>query len=227
MQKIRNLEELQNEIDSDLAWRKKEIADFHSLCRFNNNPPCLIRACFVMVCAHFEGAIKFSSNAYIDFISGQSINGTDLKPEINAIAVRKKRHHSFAHTGVEKVKVSVVTEVLKEYDSLLNGTFCIRTSNESEPALPTGGNPTPDVLKEMTKVLGLNYNALFEAREKFINSELLNPRHSIAHGGQRPITDEALEEVANFVLSKIDAYASAIMEAAMNDIHLRVNDNSA
>ena len=184
-----------------------------------------------MVCAHFEGAIKFSSNAYIYFISGQSINGSDLKPEINAIAVQKKirdkENLSFAHPGVGKVKVSVVSDVLKEYDSLLNGTFCIRSSYESEPALPTGGNPTPDVLKEITKVLGLNYNALFAVREPFINFELLKPRHSIAHGGQRPITDEALEEAANFVLGTIDDYASAIMEAATNNIHMRVNDNPA
>ena len=66
-----------------------------------------------MVCAHFEGAIRFSSNAYIEFISAQSIKGTDLKPEINAIAVRKKRHNLFAQAGVGKVKVSVVTEVQK------------------------------------------------------------------------------------------------------------------
>jgi len=99
--------------------------------------------------------------------------------------------------------------------------------NELEPALPTGSNPNPEVLKEITKVLGLNYDALFQVREKFINSELLKPRHSIAHGEQRPITDKALEDAKNFVLNTIDDFTSAIMEAAMNDIHLRVNDNSA
>ena len=75
--RIKNLEELQNEIDADIAWRKKEIADFYLLCHSIDNPTYLIRACFVMMCAHFEGSIRFASNAYIAYISSQNIKGSN------------------------------------------------------------------------------------------------------------------------------------------------------
>ena len=157
--KIRNLEELQNEINEDLTWRKKEIVDFYTLYCSNNCPDCLIRACFVMLCAHFEGFIRFSSNAYIAYISGQKIKGSDLKLEINAIAIRKKKHQLFSITGGKKVKISSVLNILKMYDDLQNGEFYIKISDddffpeidESDPALPTEGNPTPEVLKEIAK----------------------------------------------------------------------------
>ena len=107
--KIKNIEELQNKINDDITWRKKEILDFNIFCHSNNNPSFLTRAFFVMICAHFEGSIRYASNAYIAYISSQDIKGSDLRIEINAIAVRKKKHQSFNHTGAGKVKVSLVS----------------------------------------------------------------------------------------------------------------------
>ena len=227
--KIRNLEELQNEIDNDIAWRKKEITDYYKICQSSNYLGCLTRAGIVLVCSHFEGSIRFASNAYIAFISSQNIKGSDLRIEINAIAVRKKKHLLFNQTGSKKVKVSSVSEVLKSYDELLNGYFYFKIKeddivsevNENDPALPTEGNPTPEVLREIAKILGLDYSSLFLLRERFINSELLNLRHCIAHGERRPIKIQELDDAKNFVLRIMDDYSSAIIEAAMNNTHMK------
>ena len=226
--RVRNLEELQSEISADIAWRKKEISDLSLICHSSDNP-ALVRACFVMICAHFEGAIRIASNAYIAYISSQNIKGADLRHEINAIAVRKKKHQLFKHTGSKKVKVSSVSEVLKSYDEIYSGNFYIKLSeddmmpeiDDDDPALPTEGNPTPDVLKEITQILGLNYDLLFHLRENYINSELLKPRHCVVHGERRNIHSRDLNEAKDFVLRSMDEFSYAIIDAAQNGLHLK------
>ena len=105
--------------------------------------------------------------------------------------------------------------------TLLGEKKKLLTINENDPALPTEGNPTPEVLREIAKILGLDYSSLFLLRERFINSELLNLRHSIAHGERRPIKIQELDDAKNFVLRIMDDYSSAIIEAAMNNIHMK------
>ena len=88
--RIKNLEELQSEINADITWRKKEIADFYMLCHSNSNLDCLVRACFVMVCAHFEGSIRFAF--VIKIIDDYS--SAIIEAAIKNIHIRPQRHQS-------------------------------------------------------------------------------------------------------------------------------------
>lgn len=228
--RIRNIEELSEKLDADVQWRKKEIADIRLLCQNNNNPSVLLRAAFVLCCAHFEGSIKYASNAYIAFISSQNIKGKDLRIEISSIAVRKKKHQSFGIPSTKKVKITVVSDVLQTYDSMLENNFFIKLNeddlvpeiDEEDIPLPTEGNPTPDVLADISKILGINYETLFQLREPFIDGELLKPRHSVAHGERRPISLAELNAAADFVLDILDKYKDSIIDAAENNRHMRM-----
>lgn len=228
--RIRNIEELVGKIDADAQWRKKEIADLLLCCQDNNNALFLLRAAFVLCCAHFEGYIKFASNAYIAYISAQNIKGKDLRVEISSVAIRKKKHQFFGIPSTKKVKVTVVSDVLQVYDDMLDQNFFIKLNeddlvpeiDENDIPLPTEGNPTPDVLADISKILGLDYDELFQLREPFINSVLLKPRHSVAHGERRSITKDELDAAADFVLEIIDKYKDSVIDAAENNRHLRV-----
>ena len=227
--RIRNLEELNEKIDNDIQWRKKEIADIRLFAQNSSNPPVLLRAAFAICCAHFEGGIKYASNAYIAYISGQNIKGKDLRVEISAIGVRKKKHQSFAVPSTKKVKITVVSDVLKEFDSMMESNFFIKLNeddlvpeiDEDDIPLPTEGNPTPDVLKDISQILGINYDELFQLREQFIDGELLKVRHSVVHGERRPITLQELSAVADFVVDILDKYKERIIDAAEHERHMR------
>jgi hypothetical protein len=229
--KIHNIEELIEKLDFDAQWRKKEIADILLLCKNNNNPPVLLRAAFVLCSAHFEGYIKYASNAYIAFISAQNIKGKDLRIEIASIAVRKKKHQLFGIPSAKKVKITVVSDLLETYDSMLENNFYIKLSaddlvpeiDEEDVPLPTEGNPTPDVLKEISKIIGIDYDTLFQLRAPFIDSELLKPRHSVAHGERRQIRSEELNAAAEFVIEIVDKFKDSIIDAAKSNRHMREN----
>ena len=229
--RITSIEELAEKIDVDIQWRKKEIADIRIYAQDLGNPPVMLRGAFILCCAHFEGAIKYASNAYIAYISSQEIKGKDLRVEIASVAVRKKKHQSFANPQTKKVKISVVSDVLKSFDEMLEENFYIKLSeddlipeiDENDLPLPTEGNPSPEVLFEISSILDIDYEQLFQLREPFINFNLLKPRHSVVHGEKRPISVEELNSVSEFVLGIMDSYKDSILEAARNNKHLRVS----
>lgn len=223
--KIRSLEELNEKLDEDIQWRKKEIADIKTLCRLHPEAGCLLRSGFTLTCAHFEGFIRYASNAYIAFISSQEILCSDLRMELSGILVRRAKHALF-NNGSRKVKLSVVNQVLAEYDEILTKPFYIKLDDSMSPvieeddlALPTEGNPKPDVLQEITTVLRLDYSKLFELRSQFIDRQLLNPRHHIVHGSRWNISFGDLEEASNYVLEMLEFYNDEIINAAENNLH--------
>lgn len=57
--KIKNIEQLEEILMSDLAWRKKEMLSLRLLVEKDSvNESILIRAGMALLCAHFEGFIK-------------------------------------------------------------------------------------------------------------------------------------------------------------------------
>ena len=170
--------------------------------------------------------ITFSQNPKL-----VEIKGKDLRVEIASVAVRKKKHQSFANPQTKKVKISVVSDVLKSFDEMLEENFYIKLSeddlipeiDENDLPLPTEGNPSPEVLFEISSILDIDYEQLFQLREPFINFNLLKPRHSVVHGEKRPISVEELNSVSEFVLGIMDSYKDSILEAARNNKHLRVS----
>ena len=61
--KIKNIEELEDRIDGELAWRKKELISIKNDIRSSENKDIsersrLIRSGIAMLYAHWEGAIK-------------------------------------------------------------------------------------------------------------------------------------------------------------------------
>jgi len=227
--KIRSLEELLDNLNDDILWRKKEIADMKLTIEIMNKPAYLIRAGFVMLCAHFEGFIRYASNAYIAYISAQRLKTLELNKNFHAITLRFHNSNLFSIRS-EKVKTTVIKQLIDKYHELLEKEFVLKISDdnipfidEDNPAIHTESNPTSTVLKEISSILGLDYDSLFRSREHFIDGELLNPRHQIAHGRNRPIRYESYIEVYNYVLLIIDNYLDAIMFEANSESYLLIN----
>ena len=62
--KIKKLEKLQDLLDQDMAWRKKELIDIKLLIHSTQNPT-LCRVGIALLSAHFEGFIKQAANYYV------------------------------------------------------------------------------------------------------------------------------------------------------------------
>lgn len=66
--KIKTVEQLEELLVQDLAWRKKEMISLKILVEKDKvNEPILLRAGIALLCAHFEGFIKRASNCYVGY----------------------------------------------------------------------------------------------------------------------------------------------------------------
>ena len=76
--KIKNLTDLGEKIDNELAWRKKELTSIKvdvesSQIKEKSEQSRAIRSGIAMLYAHWEGAIKSIAEFYLIYVSGLNL----------------------------------------------------------------------------------------------------------------------------------------------------------
>lgn len=179
--KIRTTEELQNKLDEDFAWRRKELGVIFTNIKssksiqLNTN----IRIGVVMLYAHWEGFIKNSAELYLVFVACKRLAVKDLSNNFVALTLRNKLKE-FTETNKNTLHTQLIDYVL--------GDLNIRAQIPTENIIKTQSNLNSEILKEILSVIGVNYQK-YELKEKYIDSQLLNIRNSVAHGQNPEISD--------------------------------------
>lgn len=211
--KIRTIEKLQDVLDDDFVWRKKELIDIQMMIHSTKNKT-ICRMGLALLCAHFEGFIKKSANYYIVFVSSQNLRISELK--INFAAISCKKY--FESCG-ETNKISVYSNILHNFlDCYENLNFKAHYSQES-PVVGTGGNPSSLVFKEILNSIGLNFS-IYETKQKYIDTDLLSNRHGIVHGEKVFITETEFDETLKNILEIMELFKDQILDAAINKRYL-------
>ncbi len=85
--KIKTLEKLQDTIDAEMGWRKRELTaikyNIQEARKFAKDTA--LRAGVAMLYAHWEGAIKNIAYYYLSYVSGLKLPYSKLKPNFYAI----------------------------------------------------------------------------------------------------------------------------------------------
>lgn len=209
--KIKKIEKLQDLLDNDFAWRKKELIDFQMLIHSTRNMT-ICRMGLALLCAHFEGFIKKAANYYIVFVSSQNLKIAEL--QINFAAIFCQGNFNFCN---ETNKISVYSNVLHTFlDSYKNLKFNIHYSQD-KPIIKTGGNPSSLVLKEILNSIGLDFS-IYETKQKYIDTDLLSNRHGIVHGEKIFITEKEFDETIKNIM---EMFKNQILDVAINQRYLK------
>lgn len=212
--KIRSLEKLQNLLDSDLAWRKKELIDLKLLIHTGDNPT-FRRAGFALLSAHFEGFIKFAANMYVVYVSSQKLPLSELTNNFLPFYFSGD-FKSLLSTNKVSVQTRFINKLMLGYS---NEKFNIPYTVDN-PTIKTEGNPTSLVLKEILLSVGLDYSA-YETKNNYIDSDLLSNRHSIVHGEKAHISIEEWDTTLQNILIIINMINDQIMDAAISKKYLK------
>ena len=89
--KIKTIEKLEEKLNVDLAWRRKELIDIKTLIEDDKNSidkNMLIRSGIALLCAHWEGFIRYAANMYVVYIGDSKIQTKDLKENFLALALK-------------------------------------------------------------------------------------------------------------------------------------------
>lgn len=212
--KIKKVDKLQDLLDNDFAWRKKELIDFQLMIHSTNNRT-ICRMGVVLLCAHFEGFIKKAANYYILFVSSQNLKISDL--QINFAAIYCQGN---LNSCSETNKISVYSSVLQTFlDCYENLKFRIHYSQD-KPVIKTGGNPSSSKFKEILNSIGLDFS-IYETKQKYIDTDLLSNRHGIVHGEKIFITENEFDNTLKNILEIMDLFKDQILEAAISQRYLK------
>jgi len=212
--KIKSLDKLQDLINSDLIWRKKELIDLKLNIRLTENP-IYIRAALSLLSAHFEGFIKQIANYYILYVSSQNIPFSKLKSNFTAIYSFDKMKQYSESNKISIYNNSFLSSLLFEYN---NTKFKIKYST-NKPIIKTKGNPTSIIFEDIIYTIGLDFSP-YETKRNFIDSDLLSNRHKIIHGEKLYISRIDFEQTLSNIFNIMETFHEQVFQAAYNREYL-------
>jgi len=207
--------ELEDQLDSDLAWRRKEFTTFKFMVNESRNhqKELLLRSSIALLYAHWEGHIKFCAQVYILYLKHVSPNYNNMTDNFLQISLGERFKEGFSikkHTSQKDI-----FDYLKDKDP---GSFDV---NENT-VIDTESNLKYSVFYNILNQLGLSSEP-FELKENFIDSKMLKLRNAIAHGEKVNSSDleEAHSELERELLPIIETFQTMIRNAASNKEYLK------
>ena len=208
--KIRTEDELQDVIDNEMAWRKKELTaikvNISSSRKFAKDTA--LRSGIALLYAHWEGAIKNIAHFYLVYVSNLRLPYNKLKPNFLAISI-KHDLSMFETTGKTTLHEKIVISIMRKQSE--------NSNIPTKDIIKTSSNLSSDVFIEIMASIGLDC-ANYETSYKLIDEVLLNMRNKIAHGerlDQELSLDEArYTEIHDVIFNLIEQFAIQVLNSA-------------
>ena len=204
--KIRSAEELQNKLDDDFAWRRKELTVIFTNVK-SSQPLKLntnIRIGVVMLYAHWEGFIKNAAELYLIYVACKKLNLNQLSNNFIAVSLKSKLKQ-FEETNKNTIHTQLIEFLL--------GDLNTRAQIPTEEIIKTQSNLNSDILKEILSTIGIEYTQ-YELKEKYIDSQLLRIRNSVAHGQNPDISEEEFYELYHEITTLMTSIKNEISNSA-------------
>lgn len=219
MPTLLSVNDLQNALDSNLAWRKKEVVALrNSAARAQISREYYCRAGSVMLCAHWEGFLRDAVRAYVDHVFAQEQHLSRLKPQF--VAIHFFHDVKYASTanfpGSERHHVKLAKKIIA---SLADPKGRVGWTAE------TGGNPSSalcsDLLKSVALPPKMGYDeSQWSVVKVFIDSQILKDRHKVAHGERFPVRPDEFRSRSGRLIEICEDLARLVTDAAINKSYL-------
>lgn len=207
--KIRTINELQDAIDREMAWRKRELfaikANISQARSFAKDTA--LRSGITLLYAHWEGSVKNISSYYLSYVSNLCLPYNKLKNNFLAISI-KERLKQFEETGKTTLQTSIINEIFESLDK--------KSSIPQEGIIKTNSNLNSQIFMEIMATIGLN-SAQYESSYNLLDEVLLNMRNKIAHGERiesLSLDEKRYNEIHEKILFLMNVFATQVSNAA-------------
>lgn len=209
-----NLNELQDLINEELQWRKKEIERLWSSMEYFHEDglgkihDSIIKAIILLIYSHWEGFIKKTGKIYFKYVSSLGIKTIELNSNFQSFSCKTSINSFISKSSPnnQSWKISDIDHLRNEINNKINSPFYINIDLEKEKSksiVDTKDNLNTDVFKNIITELGLHlyiaYNndedlkiiqnfQTFNKNKTFLHQvldhTLLSCRNHIAHGNK-------------------------------------------
>jgi hypothetical protein len=215
--KVKTLIHLEDILDSELAWRKKEMSLVISnltSAKEGSSKDHYLRVAFLLIYAHWEGYIKVASQAYLEYVISQRLTYDVLKSNFLATGLLNHLENAPSVKNIKHKK-----EII---DFILNDLNVTKFYGESAKMIDAESNLNIDVLEKICLSLGMEITIL-AADKIWIDTRLLKFRNRIAHGDKVCYNnlDFSIEELRDEIQKLLDTYRNMISNAAVMKAFLK------
>ena len=208
---LRTLTQLQDAIDSEMAWRRKELfaikANIKSARKFAKETA--LRAGIALLYAHWEGAIKNIASHYLIYVSNKRLTYSELKSNFLAISI-KADLGVYESTGRASSQTRIIDLVFAKQSEA--------SRIPKKGIIKTNSNLNSKVFAEIMAAIGLD-SSVYEVHYKLIDEVLLNMRNKIAHGEKIEVAlsldENRYDEIHDQMLDLIDLFSVQVLNAAI------------
>lgn len=209
--KVRSIEELDDAISAETAWRKKELTTSLKLVQQSSNAQTTnLRSGVLILYAHWEGWVKKVAQLYIRYVNSQKVPYEKLSPAFLGNAL--------------KTRISLIEEASKpivhnKFASFLRDDFT-KKALLSEDLVQTQSNLSSKIFFDVVERLGLPQRTKYLTRSNLIDEELVNQRNTIAHGKFLVLKVVDFIALQEMVLDLLEIFTDDIRNAASTRAYL-------
>ena len=184
--------QLQDQLDRDLAWRVREIAQLKSSVKSTQDlhRSTLVRAAIPLLYAHWEGYVKVNAEAALNFVSNQRMKYRELQPCFVAHGLGAALDE--LEVGCHHRKVEALRFLFEKLDE--RATFAWKGR------INTRSNLSAEVFESIASAVGVD-SSRYLSRRVLINESLLKRRNGIAHGEWLDISGDSFRDLADEVIT--------------------------
>jgi hypothetical protein len=212
--KLRTSQQALDAIDSELAWRRREL---ENLCRAVQDSResfsgSLARATFTLIYAHWEGGVKNCATYYLDFVARQRHSYEELCTNFVAIACANSIQQAAASGKLQQYAQVVDFLVFNQKE---------RFQRSKLFEFQTDSNLSSTVMDAICFNVGVCMGTSLEMNRNFLDRNLLKTRNAIAHGIMEPVELRFLLESRDKVLGLLGDFRTELQNAIVEKRYLR------
>ena len=214
--KIRTVEKLQDAIDADMGWRKRELTAIKANIKAARSfaKDTALRSGIALLYAHWEGAIKNIAYYYLTYVSSLKLPYNKLKMNFFAIALRTDIDH-FVVSSKASRQTKIINDVFDKYSQV--------SHIPNEGVIRTNSNLNSQLFVEILHTLGLE-TYTYESYYNLIDEVLLTMRNKIAHGERLEdlsLDESRYNEIHDKIFYLIDHLSVQVSNAAIRKEYLK------
>lgn len=224
------IEEFQDNIQKDLAWRKKEISQLYRVLNTTKTKETIGKTMILLLYAHWEGFIKRSSKYYLKYVSDKNIKVKKLTRNFEALMLKRNAHDCMVNDSFNLSKEFVL---LSKQRKTAEKPFKLKISMDNEfdrDYIDTHHNLSSSVLEDIIQIIGVRYNDAIKTRKQFVDIYLLRNRNAIGHGNKITVGDdedeasvmeyEQIKRLKSFVVLMLDYFAEVLLRYVEDEYYL-------
>lgn len=211
--KIRSCEELSDQLDRELGWRKKELLHLRSQLKLSTSKhgATAVRAAVALGYAHLEGFFKNAATDYLAYIACQSVRLADLAPvhqARSALAEVRKKHGGSPPAD----PILVLVESL----SILEQSGKATAKLPYKDVIKTQSNLSSHVIETILRQTGLP-SSMFAVKQKQLDEGLLRSRNHVAHGQYLEVDASEVSNWIEMVVEMCERFKDELLNTAMRE----------